>query len=182
MTSEEVGFSISQYADGSLPAEQVHALEQLLATDENAQKLLAEYRQLDRALAAHLPPLPEVNWSQFQQSISQAVADAAASLASGQSVLRLRWQARLAVAAAALLAIGLISIIVTQSVELAPISQITGPKAEAPSGQVIAEVEIGPSPRLAESGQSWEYAESAITRPTRVAIAAGVAPVDRNPY
>src|SRR5687768_17257408 len=79
MTNDQLEFAISQYLDGTLPPEERSALEQRLATDANAQRLLDEYRSLD-ALAKGVLPLPNFNWNKLSASISDAVAtDASAT-------------------------------------------------------------------------------------------------------
>jgi len=79
MTQDQLEFAISQYLDGTLPPEERSALEQRLATDANAQRLLDEYRSLD-ALAKGVLPLPNFNWNKLSASISDAVAtDASAT-------------------------------------------------------------------------------------------------------
>ena len=50
MISEELEFQISQYADGSLSAEETAALEAVLASDSEAAALLADYRKLDATI------------------------------------------------------------------------------------------------------------------------------------
>src|SRR6266511_2754497 len=60
MTREQLEFLISQYLDGSLTADEVVALEQVLARDESARALLEEHRKLDALLKAAkvATPLP----------------------------------------------------------------------------------------------------------------------------
>ncbi len=52
MLSNELQFAISQYLDGTLPADEVAALQRRLESDAEARALLAEYRALDAALRA----------------------------------------------------------------------------------------------------------------------------------
>jgi anti-sigma factor RsiW len=78
MTKDQLEFAISQHLDGTLPPEERAALERLLATDADAQRLLEEYRSLDLVAKGALP-LPNVNWNKLSASISDAVATTADS-------------------------------------------------------------------------------------------------------
>ena len=71
MVDESLEFAISQYLDGTLPPEEVAALEKRLAEDAQARALFEEHRKLDAALKA--PPLPAVNWDRLQAHISAAI-------------------------------------------------------------------------------------------------------------
>src|SRR3954447_25386102 len=84
MIPAELEFLISQYADGTLPAEGRGALEEVLRRDPAARALLEEYRGLDRALngAATAPAIAGVDWDRLAERISGAVtkqADATAT-------------------------------------------------------------------------------------------------------
>lgn len=78
MTNDQLEFAISQYLDGTLPPEERSALERLLESDADAQRLLEEYRSLD-LLAKGALPLPNLNWNKISASISDAVAAEAGS-------------------------------------------------------------------------------------------------------
>jgi anti-sigma factor RsiW len=78
MTNDQLEFAISQYLDGTLPPEERTALERLLSTDPEAQRLLEQYRSLD-LLAKGALRLPSLNWNKLSASISNAVATDAAS-------------------------------------------------------------------------------------------------------
>lgn len=73
MTPDELEFAISQYVDGTLPADETAALEALLATDAAARQLLAEYRSLDQVIVASAAPLPALDWAKVSAQISGAV-------------------------------------------------------------------------------------------------------------
>jgi len=70
---ERLEFQISQYADGTLPAGDVAALEAVLASNAEARALLAEYQSLDGSLKRELP-LPAMNWDRLAAHLSGAVA------------------------------------------------------------------------------------------------------------
>src|SRR5688572_11519124 len=110
MISEELEFRISQYADGTLAAEEVAALEALLASDEEARTLLASYRKLDATLKREMP-LPAVNWDRLGEHLSDAVAESERPV----TIKLFTWgrAARVAVAAMIVIAIG--SVIFRQS-------------------------------------------------------------------
>ena len=73
MTPEQLEFSLSQYLDGSLPADQIPALEARLRNDAAARELLAEYRTLDTLLKAPAA-LPAIAWDALASHLSEAVS------------------------------------------------------------------------------------------------------------
>ena len=76
MYDEQLEFSISQYADGTLPVEQVAALEARLAGDLAAREMLAGYRRVDSLLKVRAE-LPHVAWDEFSSRVSAVVAEEA---------------------------------------------------------------------------------------------------------
>lgn len=70
MTHDQLQFAISQYLDGTLPADQALALRQRLEVDAEARRVLEEYTALNVAMKAS--PLPEVRWDALAQRIGQA--------------------------------------------------------------------------------------------------------------
>lgn len=76
MTSEQLEFAMSQYLDGTLPAEERAALERHLAADGHARTVFQEYLELNEALR-NPQPLPMVPWEKLAESISAAVAQQA---------------------------------------------------------------------------------------------------------
>jgi anti-sigma factor RsiW len=79
MMTEQLEFLLSQYADGTLPAEQRAEVELRLAEDEEARSVLAEYRKLDEALVTSRGA-PAVQWDEFAAQIGDAVARSGAGL------------------------------------------------------------------------------------------------------
>lgn len=71
MIDEQVQFAISQYVDGTLPPDEVPAIEARLKSDPQARQILDEYRQIN-AIVSSLPA-PEMDWDQFSKQISAAV-------------------------------------------------------------------------------------------------------------
>src|SRR5947208_8726835 len=112
MDREALEFQISQYADGTLPAGDVAALEARLADDAEAREMLAEYRRLDAHLARHLPPMPNVNWDRLAAHLSTAVAAEAdavpvvAGRIGPASASTWTWRSRFAIAASVAIVLG----------------------------------------------------------------------------
>ena len=71
MTNEELEYSISQYLDGTLPAEEVGALEARLAADAAARGLLEEHRALTKFLRSE--PGPDMDWAEVAADLSAVV-------------------------------------------------------------------------------------------------------------
>src|SRR5688500_9430714 len=109
MTRDELEFSISQYLDGTLAEAERSALDERLSRDAEARALLAEYQRLDVTLKA--APLPQIRWDRLAESISTAVAEQEAPAQSYQISRWLRSPMRLAVAASAVLALGLAAVV-----------------------------------------------------------------------
>jgi hypothetical protein len=192
MISEQLEFQISQYAGGTLPADEVAALEVVLASDPAARAMLDEYRKLDVMLKREMP-LPEVRWDRLAEHLSAAVAEedrstttykiGAVSIGTGSIG---KWSRRLAVAAALLLAAGVFfawpgktphTTITTgpdKPVAVAVVD-IGGPVPEAAAQPAIAEIAISPS-AIAEQ-TNYSVAETIVYHAPRVTIAS--AAVDR---
>jgi anti-sigma factor RsiW len=74
MTHDQLQFALTQYLDGTLPVERRAQLEQILAADEAARRMLEEYRNLDAALSQSLP-LPQVKWDRLAAHLSAVVSE-----------------------------------------------------------------------------------------------------------
>jgi hypothetical protein len=84
MNRDQLEFAITQYLDGTLPPQQVSALEQLLKTDELARELLTEHRRLDMILKAgrQATAPPALDWDRIAFTISNSLpVDDSAALA-----------------------------------------------------------------------------------------------------
>jgi anti-sigma factor RsiW len=169
MIAEDVEFQISQYADGTLPASEMKYVEDLLQSDVQAQKMLAEYRQLN----GHLAKLrgPDVQWDRFAQQISNEIENSDRPAVAGRIGF---FQYRMRIAAAVLIACT--AFFVTKhamkpkqiaSHAVAPsISEVTGPQAEVATGKPVQDVSISPSPALARDSR---YGEDVISQgPSKV--------------
>jgi anti-sigma factor RsiW len=69
MIAEEVEFQISQYVDGTLPAAEMKYVDDLVQSDPEAQKVLADYRRLNGQLA-QLRTGSAVKWDLLAAQIS----------------------------------------------------------------------------------------------------------------
>src|SRR5436190_2074679 len=69
MTREQIEFLISQYLDGSLTADEVVALEQILARDQEARALLDEHRKLSALLKSAKAATPLAGLDQLRGNI-----------------------------------------------------------------------------------------------------------------
>ena len=71
MTSEQLEFSITQYLDGTLPPEDVGALEARLASEPQARAMLDEHRALTDLLRDQ--PGPDLDWADVAADLSAVV-------------------------------------------------------------------------------------------------------------
>lgn len=189
MTDEDLEFSISQYLDGTLPEDQRAAVEDRLAQDPEAQTLLDQDRRLTDLLRAS--PLPDVQWDRFADSISGAIdRQLEDRMAAASWWMRLRIPAGLAIAASALLAIGLAIRMNSGGNQYAtprghdkPLGQqavamlsVQGPQEDAPAGPAITQISIGAGGSYANASPLAPYANEIDNRPSRVVIASGLNP------
>ena len=186
MDREQLEFQISQYADGTLPATEVAALEELLKTDAEARAMLDTYRRLDLVLKNEWA-LPEMNWDRLATHISARVAQEDAAANDANRSYRIAWPTwgRVAIAAMLLIAIGLAFLHLlprgqtnivqrpgdaTTNPTAVPMILVQGPQSERSAGKVVEIVTIQPSP-LAQ--QSYDPVDDVVYRPPRVVIASG---------
>ena len=181
MISDELEFQIAQYADGTLAAEDIGALEQLLAGDAEARATLESYRKLDATLKRELP-LPAMDFDRLQQKLSDAVAESDRPV----TIKLFTWTRAVGVAVAAMIVIAIGSVVFRSSKpvtveEVAIVSpkpvepsgefQVTGPVAEASSTAPVEEVSIGPSPLAQRQPLNYAASEDLIYHTPRVVIA-----------
>jgi anti-sigma factor RsiW len=186
MTREQLEFSISQYVDGTLAEDERAALEARLADDPEAQALLAEDRALTRLLQS--APMPEVRWDRFAESVSSAIDGRLEERVARASLwMRMRLPAGLAVAASALLAIGIAIHLLSPSSHVAapahvvPVQNnatamidVEGPQSDAPNGPVIVQITVAAGGNYAKDSSLSPYADEMDSRPSRVVIASGL--------
>lgn len=71
MTPEQLELSITHYLDGTLPPEDIGALEQILAADPVAQAIFQEHEKLTAVLRSQ--PLPEMDMGELARDLSAVV-------------------------------------------------------------------------------------------------------------
>ena len=71
MTPEQLELAITHYLDGTLPADEVGAIEETLATDPRARGLLEEHEKLTAMLRSQ--PLPEMDAAELARDLSAVV-------------------------------------------------------------------------------------------------------------
>ena len=179
MTTEELEYALSQYADGTLPVGERSAVEAAMATDPAAEAVLADYRRLGELLRE---PPADLDWDRLARRLSAAVADDDRSAVVGRIGWGRRWAAVAAVAAVAV-TVGLLArrpgttssgpVAAVRNEPGPAVADVSGPALEAGGGPAVADVAVGPSPALAASGSSWRYGEGVVSRPPTVVIAAG---------
>jgi anti-sigma factor RsiW len=76
MNDERLEFAISQYLDGSLPAEEIAALEARLKDDAAARELLEGYRRLEAMLKGTPTAVPAIEWERLAGHIGATVQEA----------------------------------------------------------------------------------------------------------
>ena len=177
MTADELEFSLSQYADGTLPDGERSAVEAVLAVDPAARRAVDEHRRLNDLL---LSPPGDVNWDRLATFLSASMSEADG--VAGRIVPARRfplWRSgAIAAAAAVAVTVGLLahrgrpSSPAVGPVPSDAVAIVTGPAVESGTGPVEALVTIGPSPALAARAGSWRYAEGVIERQSTAVIAA----------
>jgi anti-sigma factor RsiW len=192
MTNDQLEFSISQYLDGNLPADEEAALVERLATDPAARELFAEYEKLNTVVKTAMP-LPAVDWHSFSQQVSSAVEREDAPVRTLK--LPFSWiGSTIAVAACAAIAFGVFFMTRTHehgvgNTNIAvgpPIQQplgnitVTGPGIEQATQPAVAQITITAPPSMAQ-GRDWRYAEEIVTRPSRVIIASSAEAAQDSP-
>jgi anti-sigma factor RsiW len=197
MASEQLEFLISQYADGTLGAEERTALEGRLADEAEARRILAEDRSLTDLLRSM--PLPEVDWDRLSTSISESI-----DRELGERVARASWWMRnriptgLALAASVFIALGVAIRILLPSrssagdrhplkkldAQTVAMLNVDGPQEDAPTGPQVTEISIGAGGSYAHDSALAPYADEIDNRPARIVIASGtnLEPPQAGPY
>ena len=178
MTREQLEFQISQYVDGTLSPAEVAALEATLTNDADARAVLEDFRKVDATLKTTEIPLPAINWDRLAEHISAAVAEE--DRATTSIPIRAWWVRRIAIAAAVLIAAGLVilwpkraghdQVVVTP--QTITVVQINGP--ETTVNAPVVEINMQ-APGGAAQQANYRIAEDIIYRQPRVVIASGQA-------
>ena len=191
--AEQFEFAISQHADGTLPVEQIAALDIKLREDAQARILWEQDRKLTHLLKT--APLPAIRWDKLGEHLSNTIADASApptiKLFSNRWVRGLRG---LAVAACLLLAsaLGINGYLAHRGGGPAPIVigppqvqptlvaskpidvQIDGLGVDQPQGQAVADITIGAGPAIAGE-DAPSFADGIVATSPRSLIASNAA-------
>ena len=173
MSDDDLEFQISQFLDGTLPLPERVALEQRLAVDADARRLLEEYRRLNEYLSHDLP-LPGVKWDRLAEHLSEAVAEADGPVVAGR-IFPAVWVRRVAIAACLVLMVGVTvrhfkhQRIVAES-NVSPTLVVIGPSVEEADGVVVQEIAVGPSAEFASHGDSYPASQNSVDRPGRAFI------------
>lgn len=188
MTRDELEYSISQYLDGTLAADEEATLETRLSTDADARALLSEYRSLDRVLRA--APMPSFDFEALGDRIHEAVAAAEVEPAPSYRLPWVRTIAGLALAACVVIAAG-VGIRRLQSSaapgdnriartsEMQPTREpkqivvVDATRRTAPSAAPVAVIAVGPATAAPDRPAFARYHEDLLSRPSQVMIARG---------
>jgi anti-sigma factor RsiW len=167
--SEEDEFAITEYLDGTLPAEHQAALEKRLDAEPALRAVMQEYRALD-VVVKNAMPMPAVKWDVLAERLSESV-DAESQRQRFYIGNWLKQPMRLAAAAIVAIALG-VGILIAISrggskPELAV--EIVGP--EKPAGPAVAQVDFDMSPSLAQSGTDWYSAGDVVAMPSTLDVA-----------
>ncbi len=176
MISDALEFSISQYADGTLPDGERLAVEAALSADPAARAVLADYRRLGDLLLA---PPADLDWDRLHRHLSSAVAEGDRPAVAGRIGFGMWRLGAIAAAAVVAVAVGIMAhggrptpvAVVPTPAPAVQVAEVTGPTVEAAAGPVVSQVTVGPSPALAARGSSWRYAEGVVSRQPTVVIA-----------
>jgi anti-sigma factor RsiW len=189
MISEQLEFQIAQYADGTLPAAEIAALDRELADNADARALLDEYRRLDATLKRELP-VPAMNWDRLATHLCEAVA--AEDRATTTIAWPLRNWGKIAAAAAIILVVGTIALLQlrptapvttvlvnpptspqngTPSTNVTVVVVVTGPVAQTTDAAPVVEINVGPSAWAKQT--NYGVTDQVVYRQPRVMIASG---------
>ncbi|HTW94715.1 MAG TPA: hypothetical protein VMD30_07985, partial [Tepidisphaeraceae bacterium] len=177
MLDEQFEFLLTQYADGTLSADERAALEQRLAGDADARAELETYRRLNAALRPATEPMAAVRWDRLAERISDAIDER-----TNRPVYSFAWVGRAAAwAAAALVFLAVGAAVWEVSRPAAPMQvargpsafmRVVGPVAQPPAGPSVLHISIGQP----EGVDLSEYADDSglvVQRPLVSLAAAG---------
>jgi anti-sigma factor RsiW len=169
--SEEDEFAITEYLDGTLPAEHQAALENRLNAEPGLRAVMEEYRALD-GVVKNAMPIPAVKWDVLAERLSESV-DAQSQQRRFYIGNWLKQPMRLAAAAMILIAIGVGILIAISNSGNKPVLavEVVGPEKPAGTGPVVAQVEFDMSPSLAQSGTDWYSAGDVVAMPSTLDVA-----------
>ena len=183
MISEQIEFQISQYVDGTLSPAERTAVDELLAADPQARKLLADYRKLN----VHLTKLnagPSVHWDRLSEHLSAGIDRATAPVIAGRIGRFSSFTFQMRIAAAVLLAATAWIVvrhhhgnpIAPPSVQ-APVStmEVQGPQPEIATGPAVEDVQVKPS-QVAAGKEGSRYGDGVIDHGPPQVVISGLTP------
>ena len=185
MIDERLEFEIAQLADGALAAERIAAVRAEIARNPDAAESFASFEKLNAGLAA-MPSLPAMNWNRLGEVISNHVGDTAHVEPVSYPMPWLKRTMQIAIAACVLLAAGVAIRTATShsssTVATPPgMMSVAGPAIEAPAGEVIRQITIGPSEAVASAASDVQYGDAGVVvQPQRVVIASAADAVQDN--
>jgi anti-sigma factor RsiW len=182
MISEQIEFQISQYADGTLTTAECTAVDELLAADPHARKVLADYRRLNLQLTK-MHAGPSVNWDRLSEHLSAGIDRAAAPIVAGRIGRWSSFASKLRIAAAVLLAATAWMIVrhrgnpVTPAVPQTAVSamEVQGPQSEIATGPAVEDVQVKPS-QMAARSEAPRYGEGVIDQGPSKVVISGLTP------
>jgi negative regulator of sigma E activity len=182
---DELEFAISQYIDGTLKPLEQAALEEVLATDDSARAMLAEYRKLDASLKRELPT-PQIDHNLLGARISGALKGVDAPVHTYRLFASMPMKL-VAMAAAILIVVGLvipmmnrshsgqthntIAVIPNNTNQAAPIVELAG--IDHSSNSASVDIAVGAPPGFASAGFSEQ---AVISRPPQLVIESSALP------
>lgn len=180
MTTEKREFLASQYADGTLDADRVEAVEAMLRDDATMRAALEDHRRVTAALRDRTP-LPAIRWDQLADAVSQNIESAEEERVRGR--FRMPAFARWAAGAATVAACAVVGFLALRQtsfkesanpglVAAARSIVVTGPLAEASiDGKPVISVSIAPPTTVAGlPPMAWDELQIA---PSQVLVAGG---------
>ncbi len=195
MIDEAFEFQLSRYFDGETSAEESTFIAQRLAADPEARAALSDIMRLDAALKASVVP-PAIDFDALHADISARLDAANDEQLAGETRgrgfwanTRMRIGAAASLAAAIAIAFGILHnrpgdesklsrpTVAAVGQENGALAMVSGPKAEAPLGAELVNIEIGP-PTLAQRPRrpaDWYTTESLMSQPSRIEVLATTA-------
>jgi anti-sigma factor RsiW len=185
MISEQIEFQISQYVDGTLSSAERGAVDQLLADDPQARKLLADYRQLSLQLSK-MNAGPSVRWDRLSEHLSAGIDQATAPAVAGRIRRPPSFAIQMRIAAAVLVALTAWIVVRHHSVSdtavrlpgtPAPVGRIDvqGPQSEIATGPAVEDVQVMPS-QTAARNEAPRYGEGVIDHGPPKVVISGLTP------
>ena len=180
MIDERFEFEIAQLADGTLQADRVESVRARILGSNEARSLLESYEKMHGGFRG-LPSLPAIDWNRFTMHVGSHLDASDRDIPASYPMVWLKRAAGLAAAACVLIGAG---VAIRMHTPIAKSSNagsvrgqiaVAGPAIEAPAGQMIQQITIGPSVAVAAAGDNLQYGDAGVVvQPSRVVIASAV--------